>query len=114
MAIIGEATYTEVKEHFVCRELDLIKVKGKQKPIRIYELIGKKGEADEITKKSIAHFQTGLECYRQSKWKAAIAEFTEALKTKDDTASKIFIERCKLLQKEAPKDWDGVFTMKTK
>ncbi|MBN1499644.1 MAG: adenylate/guanylate cyclase domain-containing protein [Spirochaetes bacterium] len=37
--IISEYTYEYVKEHVFARELDLIRVKGKEKPVKIYELI---------------------------------------------------------------------------
>ncbi len=37
--IISEFTYEEVREHVIARELDLIRVKGKEKPVTIYELI---------------------------------------------------------------------------
>jgi adenylate cyclase len=37
--IISEYTYEEVREHVIVRELDLIRVKGKEKPVKIYELI---------------------------------------------------------------------------
>jgi len=37
--IISEYTYEEVKDQVIVRELDLIRVKGKVKPVRIYELI---------------------------------------------------------------------------
>ena len=38
--IISEYTYERVKERVYARELDLVKVKGKNQPVRIYELIG--------------------------------------------------------------------------
>jgi len=37
--IISENTYDLVKEKFLCRELDNIRVKGKNKPVVIYELV---------------------------------------------------------------------------
>jgi adenylate cyclase len=37
--IISEFTYEEVKDQVIARELDLIRVKGKEKPVTIYELI---------------------------------------------------------------------------
>lgn len=37
--IISEFTYEEVKDHIIARELDLIRVKGKEKPVKIYELL---------------------------------------------------------------------------
>lgn len=42
--VISESTYLEVKDKgAICRELDDIRVKGKKKPVRIYELIGFEG-----------------------------------------------------------------------
>jgi adenylate cyclase len=40
--IVNESTYEIVKDHFITRELDLIRVKGKKLPVRIYELMGRK------------------------------------------------------------------------
>lgn len=114
MVIIGEATYNEIKNDFVCRELDLIKVKGKSKPIRIYELVGRKGEVDEKTLKAIKHFESGLKYYRERAWEDAVEEFENALKVNSDKTAQIFIDRCHIMKKEAPADWDGIFTMKTK
>ncbi len=37
--IISEATYEYIKEHIIARELDLIRVKGKEMPVKIYELV---------------------------------------------------------------------------
>jgi adenylate cyclase len=37
--IISELTYVEIKDQFICRELDNIRVKGKQKPVMIYEVM---------------------------------------------------------------------------
>jgi hypothetical protein len=49
------------------------------------------------------------------KFKQAIESFQDALKIKDDEASKIFINRCKEFIKNPPsKDWDGVWEMMTK
>ncbi|TGK56115.1 adenylate/guanylate cyclase domain-containing protein [Leptospira wolffii] len=44
--IISEYTYEKVKDRIIARELDLVKVKGKTKPVRIYELIDLVNEED--------------------------------------------------------------------
>jgi adenylate cyclase len=44
--IISEYTYERVKERVYARELDLVKVKGKTQPVRIYELIGLINDSD--------------------------------------------------------------------
>jgi adenylate cyclase len=38
-AVISEFTYDKIKDRVVARELDLTRVKGKLKPVRIYELL---------------------------------------------------------------------------
>src|SRR5215470_5885928 len=44
--IVNETTYAAASnDGFVCRELDLIRVKGKLQPVTIYELVGRTGEA---------------------------------------------------------------------
>jgi adenylate cyclase len=112
--IVSEQTYEEVKDSFFVRELDLVKVKGKQKPVRIYELMAKAGEESEKHGKIKAIFEEGLQLYRQQKWQAASKVFSEAAKLGDNT-SEVFAERCKELAKERlPKDWNGVFEAKTK
>lgn len=113
MIIVGESTKENAGDDFIFRELDLIKVKGKDKPIRIFELVGRKGEADSKTADAIKHFSAGLELYRKAKWDAAIDEFSAAAKSGDKT-SDIFVERCKALKKHPPEAWDGVYTAKTK
>ncbi|HLD49555.1 MAG TPA: adenylate/guanylate cyclase domain-containing protein, partial [archaeon] len=100
--IIGEETAKQAKG-FAFRELDLIKVKGKEKPVRIYELLDEKSE-------SISHFEKGLSLYRKSKWGEAMKEFRKA----NDKPSVVFIERCNQLKKKPPEKWDGVYTAKTK
>jgi len=42
--IVSEFTYEKIKDKFLCRELDTIRVKGKSKPVRIYEVFEFTGE----------------------------------------------------------------------
>lgn len=46
--IVSEYTYELVKDQFLFRELDLIRVKGKNKPVRIYELLAFKDEVETL------------------------------------------------------------------
>ena len=113
LSIVSESTYDKIKDKgFVCRELDFIKVKGKNKPIKIFELIEKEDQINTVDRKFIKTFEEGLNDYRSRKWDAALKNFEAALKMKDDLSSKNFIDRCKEYKKNPPpKDWDGSFTM---
>jgi len=116
LVMISEDTYAHVKDHVEARELDTIRVVGKAKPVKIYELIAQKGDLDEKMGKTRAAFEEGLELYRLRKWEHAITSFEKALHfAPDDGPSKKYIERCRTFIAEPPPDtWDGVFVMKTK
>lgn len=112
-AMISEDTYETVKEYFTCRELDFVRVKGKAKPVKIYELISRSGgEKPEWIKT----YENGLVLYRQGKFVEALEIFKKVLKIKeDDHPSQLFIERCSLLiESGTPEKWDGVFDITQK
>jgi adenylate cyclase len=115
--VIGEATRESVKEDMLCRELDLIRVKGKQEPIRIYELVGHRSKSVGTNKElKVKAFEEGLAEYRALRFEEAVQRFRNCLDLDpEDGPSKVFMERCVLL-KDAPPPvgWDGVFVMKTK
>lgn len=111
--IISEDTFNVVKENFICRELDFVRVKGKAKPVRIYELITRLvSEKPEW----IMTYESGLQLYRQGKFTEALEIFRKVLKIKgSDQPSQLFIERCHLLiESGTPEKWDGVFDITQK
>ncbi|OCC15166.1 Adenylate cyclase [Dissulfuribacter thermophilus] len=112
--IIGENTQRYVDKKFLFRELDLVRVKGKKLPVRIFELI-KEGEADSELTTLLSKFNKALEYYRKGNWSKALEAFQEILTIKpNDGPSKLFFSRCEILLKNPPKTWDGIWTMKTK
>lgn len=113
--IISEFTHAEIKGDFLCREVDWVRVKGKIKPVKIFELIAE-GKPDNKLYEMSQNFSEGYELYHKRQFKEAIAKFDRALghNSQDDT-SKIFIQRCEeFLAEPPPSDWDGVYVMKTK
>lgn len=113
--IISEFSYERVKDDFLCRELDAIRVKGKKLPVTIYELISEgKGSPEDIAR--VETFESALKLYRDQEWQQAIDTLKNLLtKNSEDEPSKVFIERClQYQQNPPPEDWDGVFTMTTK
>ncbi len=114
--MFSEFTYEHVKDEVEVRELDLIRVVGKSEPVRIYQLLCRKGELNEEMSKVIDLYAKGLEHYRKQEWDDALDSFGAVLEIDEkDGPSLTFFERCLLFQKEPPPaDWDGVFSMKTK
>ena len=114
--MISEFTYEHVKDHVEARELDKIRVVGKEKPVTVYELLAKKGELDPTFKKGIEIFTEALELYRNRKFEDALKLFNRVFEfIKDDTPTKVYIERCQtFIASPPPEDWDGVYTLTSK
>ena len=113
--IISESTYAEVRQEMLARELDLIRVKGKMKPVRIFELLGTIDQ-EERFRDLIERFQNGLAAYRSGNWDKACEVYKDLLaKYPHDAPTRILLDRCRCLYEQPPEgEWDGVFVMKTK
>ena len=113
--IISESTFLQVKGQFVARELDLIRVKGKTRPVKVYELLGAAAESDQY-RDLVSRFEKGLEAYRSGLWKTAREIFQDLLHDHpEDGPSQVFSARCHELLMQPPEgSWDGVFVMKSK
>ena len=111
-SMISEMTYQPAKEAIEARELDLIRVMGIKTPVRVYELVDRKGELDENRTKGHAYFAKGLELYRGQEWDEALKYFAAVNKfIPEDPPSKIFLKRCQEFKAAPPgQEWDGVFT----
>lgn len=91
------------------RELDLIKVKGKDKPVTIYELSSKFDDT------LIQRFKEALTLYRKQQFKEALELFQSLVAEYNDKPSVIFIERCNEFMKNPPDaNWDGVYVAEVK
>ena len=115
--IIGEQTYDIIHENFITRPLDLLRVKGKNKPVRVYELIAHKNdELDDHFKNMLISYKKGFKEYLLRNWQEAIQHFQDAMQLKgDDGPSKLFLDRCREFSVHSPADnWDGVYVMQSK
>ncbi len=112
-----ESTVQKAVEHgetdLLFRELDLIRVKGKQEPALIYELLGYRSQASADVLERCAQFAEGRRLYVQRDWAGAKHAFEKIGKQfPDDGPAHLFSENCaKCLLFEPPADWDGVFTL---
>lgn len=108
--ILSENTYQLAKEQIEARELDLIAVPGREKPVRVFQLLGEKDKITENDKKVKALFEDGLKSYRIGKFKEAKKTFEKVMEIdSNDHPSRTFIARCKDLMEAPPAKWDGVF-----
>ena len=114
--MISESTYDMVRDKVEVRELDLIRVKGKKEPIRVFELLSLAGELPPEKIELRLAYENGLNHYRKMDFKKAEASFLWALAIDpDDGPSQTYLGRVKAYQEAPPPpDWDRVYTMTTK
>ena len=106
--LVGENTYEKTVTTCHYRELDRIRVIGKQTPVRIYEPCGLSHGMDEVMAEE---FNAALALYRKWQWSEASERFAAILRRlPEDKPCKIYIERCEFFVSNPPEDnWDGVF-----
>jgi adenylate cyclase len=114
--IIGQETKQALGEGMITRELDFIRVKGKEQPVTIFELVGRDRNVDAARKEIIELHHQALHAYRDGKFKDAREIFTEIVKKNpDDGPAAVYLERCDAyLSTPPPSDWDGVYIMTRK
>ncbi len=114
--IISESTYKQATQRARARELDLVRVKGKNKPVKIYELRGMEKLAEIEEDLIIQTYTKGLHHYKERRWYEALREFNRVLRYfPSDGPSRVYVERClDYIASPPPANWDGVYEFKTK
>ena len=114
--MISERTRELAGDVIVVRELDLIRVKGKHEPTRVYELTGLQGDARALPAPNAERFGQGLLAYRNQDWDEAATAFNACLsETPNDPPCEVYLSRIEQLRSSPPgPDWDGVWVFDTK
>ncbi len=111
--IISEFTKAGLKNEYVIRELDLVKVKGKNEPVEIFEVLDVGAPSEEF-RDEYAKYKEALLAYRGSLFHDALAIFKELHEKSGGFLYNIYVERCEHFIENPPVDFDGVFTFTTK
>lgn len=114
--IISEKTHVHIKDILITRELDVIRVVGKEKPVKIFELVAEKGKIDEEKTTLLEYFEAGLYAYRDRQWEEASSLFMQVLRLEpEDKPAELYIQRCKEnKQMEPAPEWDWVCQLDAK
>lgn len=113
--VVGENTMNAAPD-FVYRELDMVRVKGKDLPVAIYEPLGLSGEVGAAVLEEMERFHQVVRAYRKQDWDQAEAQLSELLKAAPHAKLyQVYAERVAYFREHPPgADWDGVFVFKTK
>ncbi len=113
--IVGENTQNLVTD-FLYRELDHVRVKGKDRPVAIYEPIALVSEASKALQDEVKLFHEVRRLYRKQDWDQAELQLMNLQRMSPGTALYgKYAERVAFFRKNPPNaDWDGVFDFQTK
>ncbi|WP_299080239.1 adenylate/guanylate cyclase domain-containing protein [uncultured Paraglaciecola sp.] len=104
----------KVKELFEYRLLDWVRVKGRQAPIEVYEVIDHlDADLKQLKLANAPLIEQGLACRKQQKWQQAINLFQQALEINpEDRLAVHHLEQClKLEHSKLTEDWDGSISL---
>lgn len=101
---------------YVYRELDSVRVKGKDEPVTIYEPVCELGKEDKAIRDELKLYRETLKLYRNQNWDIAEMQFINLRNMNPERyLYQMYIERIAYFRQNPPgSDWDGVFTFKTK
>ena len=113
--IVGPRT-REKLEGIVFRELDKVRVKGKDEPVAIYEPLGLVGEVPAELMSQLKLWQHALRLYRAQDWEQAELQLYNLTRQAPECRLyQVYLERIAAWRKDAPgANWDGVTTYETK
>lgn len=113
--VVGEITMRAAPE-YAYRELDRVKVKGKNEPVAIFQPVALERELDEATRRELARWHNALDLFRAQRWdgaEAIIRELSEEFPNR--YLYELYLEDIADYRANPPgPDWDGVTTFKTK
>jgi adenylate cyclase len=113
--VVGENTRNAASD-FVFRELDRVRVKGKDEPVAIFEPIGPAGQVDSRVLEEVKLFHQALRHYRAQDWdQAELALYNLMRMSQGTQLYRIYVERVAHLRANPPgPDWDGIWVFETK
>jgi adenylate cyclase len=97
------------------RELDAVRVKGKNEPVSIFEPLGLRGTLENRHLARTEQFHEVLQKYRTRQFGAALKLLEDLALERDEGLIALYRERVThFLHEPPPQEWDGVFVHKTK
>ena len=116
---LSELTFTQLKDphRYMHRFVDKVSVKGKKKPVSVYEVYdGDPKEVAVLKEETKSEFEAGLTLYYGRQFSEASVKFSQVLqKNPEDKAARIYLERsARYMVKGVPENWTGVETLTQK
>lgn len=115
--VISEYTRAELPSTYPTAILDMVRVKGKHRPVAIYAPLALPDDPLEIVKQAetdAATVAAAFSAYREQRWEEAVAHYRR-LPEQFNRLRNLFITRCEVFRENPPdREWDGVNILNSK
>jgi len=113
--LISEFTHAALQGRIPCLSVDLVRVKGKHEPVKIYSPLCLAEDSDFEQWQQVAELsEAAFSAYHQRQFQQALALYAQ-LPDQFVFFKQLYQQRCKAyLKNPPPVDWDGVYTLTTK
>lgn len=114
--LITETAKQELNNGYLMRQIDLVAVKGKKEPVKIFEVMKRSKNASQADRQFTKKFEDALAAYFTKDFATAVTLTSELLAERpEDGPSKTLKARVEHFMQEPPaKDWNGVWVMTKK
>ncbi|MGE4194522.1 MAG: adenylate/guanylate cyclase domain-containing protein [Pseudodesulfovibrio sp.] len=114
--ILSDSLYDQLADpsQFRLRHIDTVRVKGKDRPVRIYESYDADGDGlAECKNATLERFERAMTLYAQGDFDGALELFSLCAEAcPEDTIPSIYIKRCNTMKRVPPGDgWTGISTL---
>ena len=109
--IVSEVVADKVREEAPLREVDTVKVKGKERSTALYSV--ETPLDNPLNEQAMENYKKGLQLYRMQSWTTAIEYFEKVqVEFPEDFLSQLYITRCREFSQNSPgKNWDGAVAL---
>ncbi len=113
--LIGDELARLVREAFVIRSVDLVRVKGRVRPVEVFTVLAERN-GDSRDPEWLGVYENGVRLYRSREFAAAAQCFSEvAALQPGDRLAQDYLRRAESYAASPPApDWDGVYIMTQK
>lgn len=117
LMMIADSVHNRIDRGLIStRFLDFLAVKGKDRPVEVFEVRGYRRDENELWLQAEAAYKDGISLYLARNWEKAIAAFSAVLQLlPEDGPAQVYIDRCEeFKQYPPPENWDGRYILKSK
>ncbi len=115
--MISDSVHNRIDQKLIStRFLDFLAVKGKDRPVEVFEVRGYRANEPVEWEKAAQYYKDGIDLYLKRSWADAIEAFSLVRQLlPDDGPAQVYIDRCReFSMAPPPKNWDGRYILRNK